>query len=211
MEKTCLASIEPELKDLIQRVLIQYKNPKRYLEQTLDWLSEPYSRFKGYYTGAMDTVLKEKQTEQVVAISNSGLWLGAIAKSLGHDVRILDVHRPLPFRLYKRHGPIHWYYITPKIKCSDGCKIYDLTDTSTIIQSEKDIKDVTKMGVIDFDKIEKGQRTVIVDADLDEGVSMAVAHRRVLDLGANVVGKIVISKHSKMPGVRALDELKLEH
>ena len=82
-----------------------------------------------------------------------------------------------------------------------------MSDVSKVIKSEEDIKVGIKMGVMDFDRVERGQRTVIVDGDVEQGFSIAVAHRRALDLGAEVIDKIVISNHTKLPGVIALDEL----
>ena len=201
-----LDSIEPELKELVQRVMIHYENPTEYLEKNLKWLSELYPKFKEYYQEKLNELLKDKEIKQVIAVANSGLWLGAIAKSLNYDVRILDVHRPLHFQKYKRRGVIHWYFILPEI-ISEGYKIYDLSDVSKVIRSEEDIKVGIKMGVMDFDRVEQGQRTVIVDGDVEQGFSIAVAHRRALDLGAEVIDKIVISNHTKLPGVIALDEL----
>lgn len=79
MEKTCLDYVEPELKGLIQRVMIHYENPNEYLEKNLEWLSKHYATFRGYYSKKLNSLLGDMGIEQVVAISNSGLWLGAMA------------------------------------------------------------------------------------------------------------------------------------
>ncbi len=207
MKNNYLASAEPELKDLFQKVITKYKDNGKCLEKKLKWYSEAYPRFKGYYSKVLDAILKNNKIEQVVALSNGGLMLGAMAKSLDYDVRILDVHRPENFQEHERQGEICWYYITHKFKMSNGGKFYNPLDPSTIVRCKKPRKRETTLGVIDFDSIEKGQRTAIVDADLDLGWSMGIAYKRALDLGADVASKIVISNHPQAPEIIELSKL----
>lgn len=108
--------------------------------------------------------------------------------------------------MYERTGDIRWYHILPKIISGDS-RIYDPYDPSTIIMSDEDMEDSFKIGVIDFDKIGEGQRTVIIDDTIDGGTTIAVANKRVLDLGGDVVGKIAIANSSGMKGIIALDDI----
>lgn len=197
-------SIEPELKELIQRAAAHYKNPNIFIKQQTNRLKY-YSEFKEQYVERFAGLLDDTGTEQVVAISNSGLILGAMAKSLGYDVRILDVHRPSNFKIQERCEDVHWYYMIPNI--SSGIMHYS-HEHSSIIESRADIEDGIKMGVIDFDNVEKELKTAIVDFDVDEGFSMAIANKRVLDLGGNVQNKIVLFNHPGMLGVLELFESK---
>lgn len=195
--------IEPELKELIQRAAMHYKDPNIFIKNQTVRLGN-YSEFKEQYIERFAGLLDDAGTEQIVAISNSGLILGAMTKSLGYDVRILDVHRPSNFQNQERYGDVHWYYMVPEV--SSGIRYYS-HEPSGIIESKEDVQDGIKMGVIDFDNIEKGVKSTIVDFDVDEGFSMAISNKRVLDLGGNVQNKIVIHNEPGMPGVVALDEL----
>jgi hypothetical protein len=63
------------------------------------------------------------------------------------------------------------------------------------------------LGVREYHSFYKPAKTVILDGDLEQGFSMAVANKHALDLGAIIVDKVVISNHGKLPGVTSLDKL----
>jgi hypothetical protein len=193
--------LEPELRGLVERVAVKYEIPDKFLTEN-SWLRH-YSNFKKY-GNRMNELLKESRIEQVVALANSGLWTGAMAKKLGYDVRIIDVHRDYGFKNLKRLGEIRWYCIKSEGITKDEERIRNLNDTYSIMVSDL-CTDGVKMGVVEFEKVESGKRTAITDCDLEQGFSMAVANKHLMELGVDVVDKIVISNHGPVKGVRTLD------
>jgi hypothetical protein len=194
--------LEPELRELIERVAVKYEIPDKFLTEN-SWLRQ-FSNFKKYGS-RMNELLKEREIEQVVAVANSGLWTGAMAKKFGYDVRIIDVHRDYGFKNLKRLGEIRWYCIKSEGITKDEERIRNLNDTSSIIVSDNCENYGIKMGVVEFEKVESGKRTAITDCDLEQGFSMAVANKHLIESGVDVVDKIVISNHGPVKGVRTLD------